>query len=173
VTGSAATTTHLEPLREALLARARLQAEETLATADDVAAATLDEARADADELLAQARARGRQEADGVLAAQRAQAVRQARAVVLGARRAAFDDLREQARIAVRTLREDPGYPELLDALRERLHDELGPDAAIREHESGGLVGSNGGRTLSFAFDDLADRIVGRLDAEIEGLWSP
>lgn len=166
-------TTHLAPLREALLARARQQAEATLAAADADVRTTIDEARADAESLLAQARTIGEQEAAGVLAAQRAQAVRQARAVVLGARRAAFDDLHEQARIAVRTLRDDPDYPEVLATLRDRLRTELGPDATIREHDGGGVVGQEGGRTLAFTLDDLADRIVDGFDAEVERLWSP
>lgn len=163
---------HLAPLRDALLNRARQKAAATVAAADEVARATLAEARADAETLLAEARALGEQEADTVLDAQRAQAVRQARAVVLGARRAVFDDLYRQARTTVQELRNDPDYPATLEALSEQLRRELGPEATIREHASGGVVGQQGGRSLAFTLDDLADRIVDRLGGEIEELWT-
>jgi vacuolar-type H+-ATPase subunit E/Vma4 len=160
-------------LREALLARARQDAATTVAAADESAQATLAQARAEAESLLAEARTRGEQEAGTVLAEQRAQASRQARAVVLAAQRRAFDDLRERARAAVGSLRDDADYPQVLDALRERVRRELGTDATIREHASGGAVGLDGERRLAYTFDDLADRIVDRLGGELEGLWSP
>jgi vacuolar-type H+-ATPase subunit E/Vma4 len=164
---------HLEPVRKALLDRAHERAAARVAAADEVARATLAEAAAEAEALLSEARRVGGQEADAVIAGQRAQAVRQARAVVLGARRTAFDALREQARGAVRTLRQDPDYPRVVEVLRQRLRHELGPAATISDHDSGGLVAQRGGRTLSFTLDDLADRIVDRLGGEVEGLWAP
>lgn len=163
---------HLSPLRESLLSRARQDAAATVAAADEVARTTLAEARADAESLLVEARALGEREADTVLDAQRAQAVRQARAVVLGARRTVFDDLYRRARSTVQELRHDSDYPAILEALRQQLRRELGPEATIREHASGGVVGQQAGRSLAFSLDDLADRIVDRLGGEIEQLWS-
>lgn len=162
----------LSVLRAALLDHAHSDAAATLADADAVAASTLATARAEAEALLAEARARGAADGAVVLAAERARAARGARALVLAARRAAYDELRQQARDAVSGLRHDPSYPALLDALRERAFRDLGPDATLREHARGGIVGESGGRRAVYVLDDLADGIVERLGDDLDGLWA-
>jgi len=162
----------LAPLREALLARARSDAAATVARADSSARAVLAAARAEADAIVADARAKGAAEAEAVVAAEQARASRAAREVVMAARRRAYDDLRDRARAAVSELRHDDVYPLLVAALRARISAELGPAASI-EDTDGTVVGQVPGRRLTFSLDDLAERSVDALGADIEGLWSP
>ena len=163
----------LAPLREALLSRARADAAATLAEADADVAATLGGARQEADALLAEARATGRADAAVVLAGERARAARTARGVVLATQSAAYEGMRQRARDAVSGLRGDPSYAGLLEALRERVRRDLGPEATLDEHARGGIVGEAGGRRVEYTLDDLADDIVDRLGVELDGVWSP
>ncbi|MGB8385024.1 MAG: hypothetical protein WCG47_27930 [Dermatophilaceae bacterium] len=160
-------------VRAALLDHARREAAATVADADAAAATVVATARAEADALLAEARSRGEAEGAVVLAAERARAAREARGLVLAERRAAYDALRQRALDAVSALRDDPCYPALLEALRERVSRELGPDATLREHERGGIVGESGRRRVVYALDDLADGILERLGDDLDELWAP
>ena len=167
---------HVDPLavvRGALLDNARRDAAATVADADAAAASVVAQARAEASALLVEARSRG--EADGavVLAAERSRSAREARGLVLAERRAAYDSLRQRARDLVSALREDPSYPDLLEALRQRVSQELGPDATMREHERGGIVGESAGRRVVYTLDDLADGIVDQLGDDLDELWAP
>src|SRR5512145_470506 len=89
------TTDALAPVREALLRRAREDAQRLLADADQAAAATLAAARHEAAEIRAAARAQGEADAGSVLAGERARLRRRARAMTLGAQGAAYEQLRE------------------------------------------------------------------------------
>ena len=162
----------LAPVRDALLERARRDADAMLRAADADAAAVLATARDQAAAIHEEARSRGRADAAAVLAAERARGAREARAVVLGARRAAHDALRAAGREAVGTLRDDPGYPAFLDALRRRIAAELGPEAVVTEHPRGGLVGECDGRRVEYTLDCLADTVVDGLGPVIEEAWS-
>jgi vacuolar-type H+-ATPase subunit E/Vma4 len=166
---------HSDPLavvREALLDNARRDAAATLADADAAASAVVAQARAEADALLAEARSRGEDDGAAVLAAEWARSAREARGLVLAERRAAYDALRQRARDLVSALREDPSYPALLEVLRQRVSRELGPDATLREHERGGIVGESAGRRVVFTLDDLADGIVDQLGDDLDELWA-
>ena len=77
---------------------------------------------------------------------------------MLAAQRAAYEQLRTRARIAVRGLRSDPGYPDLLARLRDVAQDRLGPAAVVREDTGGGIVAEDAGRRLSLTLDAAADR---------------
>ena len=162
----------LAPLRSALLAHAHRDADEVLAAADRDVAATLAAARTEAAELLADARARGAADAEAILVGERAHAARESRSIVLEQRRLAYDDLRRRARDAVSALRSDPAYPALLDRLRERACEALGPDVRIREHDRGGVVAEAGTRRVEYTLDSLADDCLDRMGAHVEELWS-
>jgi hypothetical protein len=101
----------LEPLIQALLRRARHDADDVLAQADAEVAAVLQRAEAEADRILAAARERGAADGSASAAATRAGAQRRARSVLLDARRAAAEEERRAAREAVRTLMDDAEYP--------------------------------------------------------------
>lgn len=170
---SGSRTDPLAPLVATLLERANREATEVLASADSDAAATLADARAEAQALLAEARAKGEADAADVLAGERARAEREARAVLLAAQRAAHEHAREAARQAVNDLRDDPVYPQLITALRERAEHELGPGATILDLPKGGIEALLGDRRLEFALDGLADDLLDSLGADLAELWAP
>jgi len=159
----------LAPVRAALLARARRDAQRLLTAAVEDAAAVLDAAGDEVLRIRDQAHAEATEYVASVLASQRARARREARTIVLRAQRAAYDQLLRRAREAVRQLRDDPGYPALLDRLAAMARAELGPDATVREHAHGGVVAEAGGRRISFTLPALADRALAELLASREG----
>lgn len=163
----------LAPLREALLAAARADAERVLAAADADADAADAQARADAEAMRAAARARGAADAEALLAVAQGSARREARAVVLDAQRHALEDLRARARQAVRDLRNDPGYPAVREALADRARARLGDAALVQDASVGGVVATAGTRRVAFTLDGLADELVDRLGPDVEGLWRP
>lgn len=163
----------LAPVRAALLERARADADAVLSDADAAAVAVRTQAQEEAEAVLSAARALGCADAAAVLAGERARAARTSRGIVLAAQRAAYDQLRRRARDAVSDLRNDPGYPAVLAALRDRVVRDLGPDAVVTEDERGGVVGECAGRTVRYTLDDLADAVVERLGSDLGGLWSP
>ncbi len=127
----------LEPLRIALLARARTDADNQRAAAEDEGRRVVEAARREADAALAEARSRGEADAAGMLTVERAQARRTARAVVLAAQHAAYDELCRQARAAVADLLADPDrHRGLAVIVRER----LGDGAVVRDDPAGGVV---------------------------------
>jgi vacuolar-type H+-ATPase subunit E/Vma4 len=160
-------------VHDALLDRARMDADAALTGADTEAAAMLAAARARAAQLVTEARAEGERDAAAVGARLRARAQREARAAVLHAQAAAYAELRRRSRAAVRALREDPAYPELLAALRARARAQLGAAATVREHPDGGVVAEAPGRRLDAGLDALADAALDGLGAEVQELWAP
>lgn len=163
----------LEPLVRALRGRADRDAAEQLAHADADAAAALADARARADEVLAKARSAGEQDAAAMLAAERARAEREARAVLLAAQQDAYEAARSAVRAAVRGLRDDPAYPALIDALRDRATRELGPGATTTELPGGGIEARAGGRRVEYSLDGLADDLLEQVGGDLTELWAP
>ena len=163
----------LEPVRTALLARARADGDALLASADADAETAVAAARVEAAAAVAEARAQGERDAALVRTAERARARRQARAVVLRAQRAAYDELRRRSRAAAARLRTEPGYPALLDRLTALARAELGAAAVVREHPDGGVVAEAPGRRVDLRLATLAERAVDTLGPEVEALWAP
>jgi vacuolar-type H+-ATPase subunit E/Vma4 len=163
----------LAPVREALLARARAEADTLLTAADATVAAALDSARADAEALLRQARSQGEADAAGVLADERTRTRRRARTVVLTAERQAHDELRRRVRTGVAALADDPGYAAVRTALGERARSALGAGATVRDDRAGGLVAEAGDRQVAYRLADLAVLAVDELGPDVEGLWAP
>ena len=163
----------LAPVRSALLSAAAAAAARVLAHADaDVAerlAAAGEEARRIGEASSAEAAA----EAATIAAEARVRARRQERAILLAAQRAAYEQLQAGSRAAVRGLRGDPSYPELLARLTATARERLGPGTAVREHPGGGVVAEVEGRRLSFTLDAAAERAVEALGRDVERLWEP
>lgn len=162
-----------EPLRDAILGDARAEAQRVLARADEQAAAKLRDAEERGRTLVEQARA------DGVAAAgiagshEEARARRVARAAVLAARRELYEELTRRARSAAQGLRQEAGYPTLLERLTRAARAQLGPGAELEVDppDAGGVRASNGGRHVDYTLDALAGRCLERLGAGVEGLW--
>lgn len=162
----------LLPVREALLARARADAERLLADVDAEGAAIIARAQAEADAIRAEARAEGEADAAAVLVAERARVRRQARAVVLAAQRQSYEGMRARAVEQVATLRGDPGYGRWCDGLRDEVRAALGPEAVVSEHPEGGVLGESSGRRVAYTLVALAERAVDALGTDVEGLWT-
>ena len=163
----------LLPVREALLARARADAERLLAEVDAEADEIVARAEAEADAIRAEARAQGEADAAAVLVAERARARRQARVVVLAAQRESYADLSARAAEQVATLRADPGYASWCDGLRENARAALGPAAVVTEHPGGGVLAEAPGRRVAYTLVGLIEQAVEALGPDLEGLWSP
>ena len=163
----------LDPVRRTLLDRARADADAELAHADADAAAALAQARAEAAAILARATADGERDAGQASARERASTQREARSTVLRARSAAHAELRARSRAAAVALREDPGYPTMLQALRARATAALGPGATVLEARDGGVVAEAPGRRIDASLPALADRALDRLGPEVTRLWAP
>jgi vacuolar-type H+-ATPase subunit E/Vma4 len=162
----------LEPVRSALLARARADAAADIARAAADAEALLERARARAADMVAAARAEGERDAAAVRAREAARAHREAREQVLRAQQDAYAELRRQARVRVRDLQDEPSYPALLDRLRQQAVTQLGLDATVRVHPDGGVVAESAGRRLDLSLPVLADRAVDDIGVEVTTLWA-
>jgi len=158
----------LEPLRAALIARAKDEADETRTAAEKDGRLAVEAAREEAATMLADARARGEADAAGLLAVEHARARRVARSVVLEAQRAAYAELLTQTRQAARLLLADPLRREQLVAALRR---QLGEYASIRDHPDGGIIAETpDGRSIDASVATLIDRAVADLD--LEQLWA-
>jgi hypothetical protein len=159
----------LEPLRTALIARARAEAAEERASAEADGQRVLAAAQQQAEVVLADARAQGEADAAALLAAQRARSRRAARGIVLGAQRAAYDELSERACAAVRELLADPARRACLEAVARG---KLGDRVVVRVLPEGGLVAETAdGRRVDASVQALVDSAVANLD--LEQLWAP
>jgi len=158
----------LEPLRAALIARARADADRLCADAETAGRELLAGAGEEAEALLAKARAQGETDAAAMFASEMDRARRSARGVVLAAQRAAYNELRQRALTAVRGLLSDPARrARLATVLRSQLDDQ----AVIHEHPDGGIVAeTSDGRSVDASIEKLVDNAVGELD--LEQLWA-
>ncbi len=163
-----ATAEPLRPLRAALLATARDDAERSVRAAEAAAGDRVAEARTRADALLAEARARGAAEAATMVATEAAAAQRAARRVVLTAQREVYERLRKAGGAAVRDLlTDDDTRTRLAATLRSR----LGGDAEVAATPDGGLrATAPDGRAVDASVATLVDLALDTLDGE--ALWS-
>lgn len=163
---------NLEPVRDALLAQARRDADQTRSAADRDAEAGVARAHDEADRLLAAARAEGEAEARAVAATELARARRQAREVVLSAQHAAYQRALAEAERAASDLRHAPGYPALIAGLTGLAAAQLGPGADVAiDDEAGGLVATVEGRSVDYRLPVIASRCVRALGDGVEILW--
>jgi vacuolar-type H+-ATPase subunit E/Vma4 len=167
-------TTAVDTLRATFLDDVRADADRELAEADRQVAAMRAEAEERGRALVEEARREGIAAAGIVGRQDRAAARRRARAVVLTAKRELYEELCRQAKAAVRSLRDDPGYPALLERLAATVRAQLGEDAVVEVDPPGpgGVRGSSGGRHVDYTLDALAERCRERLGGGLERLWA-
>jgi len=164
----------LEPVSEALVATARLAAEQQRADAIEDVRVELSRARAEADRLLAEARVQGASAAELVASLQLVEARRQAREMVLGARRRAYEALREDA-IGALALRATTTEGRMLaDRLSALIEERLGRDTSIDQAERDVLVveAQSGNRRAAIGPAMLIDHVLLSMAEEIEELWA-
>ncbi len=175
-TGPAPATDHTGPdglavVGQALLARARRDADAEAGAARAYTDATVAGARAQADRLVAAARAQGAADAAEALSGQRSRSLREARGRVLRAEREAYDELRRLSVAEVTGLLEQLGL-----LVRARLEHEaaerLGPDAILVDGAHGPTA-TAGRRRLALEPEHLVDLALAALGSELAGLWSP
>ena len=163
---------NVDPVREALLADARREAEEVRATAERDAAVAVRTAHDEAERMEAAARADGEAEARAVAAAELAMARRRARELVLAARRDAYQRAVTEARRAASELRRVAGYAALVDGLSELARGQLGHDAVVSiDDEVGGVVAQAGSRSVDYRLPVIAERCLAALGPKVEALW--
>ncbi|MFJ8962685.1 hypothetical protein ACIRG5_25165 [Lentzea sp. NPDC102401] len=160
----------LAPVRTALLATARAEADRDLASAHLDADAALASARARARSILDAAAEEGRADAATLIAAEHEKARRRARAIELAAQRESYDELLQRVTAAVaRAFAE----PDRRDQLVTAIHVQLGPGAIVRDTPGGGLTGAVAGRLVDFGARAVAGRAVDALGDEVRALWAP
>lgn len=163
---------NVDPVRDALLADARRDADDLRAAAERDAAAAVQSARDEAQGMLAAARAEGAAEARTVAAAELARARRHARELVLAARRDAYERARTETSRAASELRHAPGYTSLVEGLIEVAGRQLGEAAVTSvDDTAGGIVASAGSRTVDYRLPAIADRCLAARGTELESLW--
>ncbi|MCA1783350.1 MAG: hypothetical protein ABR500_02115 [Dermatophilaceae bacterium] len=164
--------TALAPLRQWLLADARERVSSILDAARDQALATTTTAEVEAARIRAAAAAAGEETARSEAALRSARVRRQAHQAVLESRNALHDEVRRRVRVAAIALTADPRYPAVLERLRARAVEVLGPDVIVTEGPDGGLVAVAGSRSLDLTLPTLADAVLKTMAPEISGLWA-
>lgn len=160
----------LEPVRAAMLHRARQDVAAAVASAGEAAMAMIAQAQAGADALVAQATAEGAAQAAPVAMAELSRGRQAARSAILGADLAIREEVVRRMRAAVLALRDGPDYPQLLERLSVLAASAAGPGAIVTAHPDGGVVATSGGVTVNCSLPRLADRVVAVLDARITAL---
>jgi len=165
---------NVEPLRSALLSLAEANAERELAEADERAAAELRHSEQEADALVERSRAEGEAAAERAASRLRAEARTQARTIVLRARRDVYEHFVAESQAAAGRLRDDPGYPALLERLAAAARERLGDDAELEIDVPGrgGVRGRRGRRYVDYSLPVLVDDCIGRLGTRLQELWS-
>lgn len=168
MTDPAAIAAALAPVREALLAAARADADTVDARSRADAEQVLAAAREQADRALARAHQAGEADAADAVARDEAAARHRARSVVLRARRLAYEQLRADVREAAARLRDEPDYPEIRRRLAGTARRLLGPQAQIRDCDGGGVVAVLRGRQVDLSLRGFADRATDAVAAGLE-----
>ncbi|WP_037763096.1 hypothetical protein [Streptomyces sp. 142MFCol3.1] len=161
----------LDPVRAELLRAARSSADAVLERARAEAEETLRTARGTAAEVRARARARG--EADGAAGAaqERVRALQDAWALELVTRSEVYAELRTAVRAGVRRALAEGGAT--TGRLTKTAQALLGSRARVTSVAEGGVTAEVPGRRLDLSADALADRALERLGARAERLWRP
>jgi vacuolar-type H+-ATPase subunit E/Vma4 len=162
----------LEPLKAELLRRAQAAAAERLQQAADEDAATITAAEREAADVVEQARQEGLAEAAAWLAAQQARTRRQARAIILRARAEALQQLRQLSTAAVAKFSAASDYQKLHERLVNHVRAQLGPEAAISDAPTGGVIGTVRGRQLDCSFATLVEQVLAEYAAQPDMPWT-
>lgn len=161
----------LEPLRNALLTRARGQAAASVARVRSETATQFDAARADADQAVLDARRRGETEGATAVAIDDATVRRQVHTLLLAARRSVYEQLRLQIRNDVRQLHGDPVYRDLRKTMTSAGRSLIGPNATVRDVDDGCVIEASG-RRVEVTLRSLADWALDGVLADSQE-WTP
>jgi vacuolar-type H+-ATPase subunit E/Vma4 len=163
----------LHALDDALRRSVEERVESLLARARRDAAARVERAQQEADADARRARAEGEATAALILERENARMRRDSATIVLDAKRAALRELRDRVHEAVRGLRAEPDYDDLLDGLTARARARLGSDAQVIRDPAdvGGIIAEQAGQRLDYTLPALADRALAGLGEAIEDLW--
>jgi vacuolar-type H+-ATPase subunit E/Vma4 len=164
----------LRPVEEALLERGRRNAAKIIGGGEADARRIVAEARAEADRALVRAREEGEAAAARAASADLLVARSEARALVLGARRRAFDSLRESAIHELEECSETPDARSLADRMAAMARRRVGEPAIVSHSGPGGLdVSAEArGRRAVVRLVTLVDHELGAMGPELEGLWA-
>lgn len=163
----------LDPVREALLAQAEVEAERLLSQAESRAAGQVAQAEEQKAALVRRARAEGEAAAELEAASELTHARRHARTLVLEAKRAVYDDVRREAQAAVQHLRLEPRYEKLLERLAARAREDLGPEVELEvDPPDGGVIGRVDNRSVDYTLPALVERCFTEHAGELERLWA-
>lgn len=161
----------LDPVRAELLHAARASADAVRARARADADETLRAARATAEQILARARDLGTAEGTAAAERERVRAVQDAWAAELAVRAEVYAELRNAVREGVRRALTEGVVPQA--RLAEAARAVLGTEARVTAAEGGGVTAEVPGRRVDLSADALADRALNRLGARAETLWEP
>jgi vacuolar-type H+-ATPase subunit E/Vma4 len=162
----------LDPVRGALLAEARQEAERLERQAADRAATQVAEAEEQVEELVGRARSEGGAAAELEAATELALARRRARALVLEARRAMYDEVRRKAHAAAQGLRAEPRYGDLVERLASRARQRLGAAAEVEfDPTEGGVIARLGNRRVDYTLPALVEHCLAVHAIELDRLW--
>jgi hypothetical protein len=161
----------LEPLRNALLTRARGQAAACVTRVRSETATEFDAARAGADQAVLDARRRGETEGATAVAIDDVTVRRQAHTLLLAARRSVYEQLQLKTRNNVTQLNGEPIYRDLRDTMTSAGRSLIGPDATVRDIDDGCVVESSG-RRVEVTLGSLADWALDGVLAESPE-WTP
>lgn len=157
----------LEPVRAALLHRARADAAAVRAEAAQFCVRLLTGAAAEAERILDEMRSVGRADAERLATAEAAHTRRAAHALVLAAQRDVYDELRHRVGEALRAALDDG---RLGPALAARAAAALGPGAKVEPAPGGGFTACLGDRQVDCSVASLTEHAVGSAEAVAE-LW--
>lgn len=160
-----------EPLRNALLARAREEAATTVARMLNDTATELDAARLAADQAAQDARRRGEAEGTTAVAIDDAIVRRQVHTLILAARLSVYEQLRLKVRNDVRQLHSEPIYRDLRDTMASAGRSLLGSSATVRDIDDGCVIESSG-RRVEVTLGSLADWALESVLTE-SSEWTP
>lgn len=163
----------LDPLRDALHAAAREEADEAESRAAEEVEAVLTAAQQRAEEVVADAAAQGTAGARAAAALRSARARREANELVLAEQEALRRALVDQVVRAAQGLRGEQRYAAWVDHLTRRCHEALGPLATVTPSPSGGVIGELGSRRLDLSVPVLAAAAVEAHAVEVRQLWTP
>jgi vacuolar-type H+-ATPase subunit E/Vma4 len=171
--GLSETRAELEPVREALFADAKFEADRLIADATSAVAIEADEAEREAHAEIERAARRGAASAQ----ARASQDLARARNIAHHQSLQAKDDIRGRFHDAVHAaaldLRNDARYPALLNKLEGLARDQLGPNTSIERDPNGlgGVVGVSGARRVDYTLPALADRALESVADKVAQLW--
>lgn len=164
----------LEPVRDALLRDASVEADRIVSAASDAAREVVASATAEADAEVDRVRHSAKLAAQAHTELTLAQLRNDAHRVVLQAQEQLRHQLIDSVHASARLVRHDPRYPKLLDHLEAMARRQLGTDALIeRDPETdGGVLAEAGSRRADYRLTPLADRALDALADEVAELWN-